>query len=56
MVKQKNADELFQNFIWHTRAIDYSPAKREPAASAPADTAKTDGQQGMSLHSPPFWP
>ncbi|KAF8580268.1 hypothetical protein K439DRAFT_1357420 [Ramaria rubella] len=47
IVKEKNADELFQNFIWHTRSVDYSPAKQDPEANAPisAEKAKADSQQ-----------
>jgi hypothetical protein len=28
MVREKNADELFQNLVWHTRDIDISHAKK----------------------------
>lgn len=30
IVKQKNFDELFQNFVWHTRDIDIESAKATP--------------------------
>ncbi|KAF8553177.1 hypothetical protein OG21DRAFT_1477443 [Imleria badia] len=30
IVKQKNSDELFQNFVWHTRDIDMESAKAAP--------------------------
>ncbi|KAF8508553.1 hypothetical protein JB92DRAFT_2792778 [Gautieria morchelliformis] len=47
MVKEKNADELFQNFIWHTHAVDIHPAKRDAPAPAPLspEKAKEDGEK-----------
>ncbi|TFK83404.1 hypothetical protein K466DRAFT_665853 [Polyporus arcularius HHB13444] len=49
MVQQKNADELFQNFIWHTRDIDLDQAKKDPNEVVPVDKekAKSDGQQAV---------
>lgn len=49
MVKQKNADELLQNFVWHTRGVDYSPAKKgaHEAVASNVDKAKEEGLQGM---------
>jgi hypothetical protein len=44
IVAEKNADELFQNFVWHTRDIDTNdvlPVDKEKA--------KDDGQQGELL-------
>ena len=48
MVAEKNADELFQNFIWHTRGVDYSAAKQDPNEVAPVGTDKVrrDSDQG----------
>ncbi|KIK80530.1 hypothetical protein PAXRUDRAFT_833465 [Paxillus rubicundulus Ve08.2h10] len=40
IVKQKNADELFQNFVWHTREISPDDAKKDPAEAVPSDHAK----------------
>lgn len=49
IVKEKNADELFQNFIWHTRDVDLSQAKKDPSEVVPVDKAKAknDGQQAV---------
>jgi len=55
MVKEKNADELFQNFVWHTRDVgvnlDLGEAKKEAVEALGVDKAKAkdDGQAGMSL-------
>ncbi|KAF9221263.1 hypothetical protein BS17DRAFT_758156 [Gyrodon lividus] len=40
IVKQKNADELFQNFVWHTRDISLEGARKDPAEAAQADRSK----------------
>lgn len=50
MVKKKNADELFQNFVWHTREVDTSSAKKDPNEVIPVDKdkAKADGQQAVT--------
>lgn len=48
IVQTKNADELFQNFLWHTRDVDVSQAKpSDPSAVTPIDQAKAkaDGRQ-----------
>ncbi|KZP14441.1 hypothetical protein FIBSPDRAFT_912787 [Athelia psychrophila] len=46
MVQEKNADELFQNFVWHTRDVDVDAAKKDPSQVLPVDKekAKDDGQ------------
>ncbi|KIM83645.1 hypothetical protein PILCRDRAFT_69340, partial [Piloderma croceum F 1598] len=51
MVQEKNADELFQNFVWHTRDVDVSHAKKDPNEVLPVDKdkAKDDGQTGEIL-------
>jgi hypothetical protein len=48
MVREKNADEVFQNFVWHTRDVDVDRAKKDPSEISPVDKekAKADGQQG----------
>jgi hypothetical protein len=48
MVQEKNADELFQNFVWHTRDVDVTQAKKDPNEVLPVDKskAKDDGQTG----------
>ena len=50
MVKEKNADELFQNFVWHTRDTNFDQAKKDPGELAPVgkETSKRDGQQAAS--------
>ncbi|EMD31027.1 hypothetical protein CERSUDRAFT_120157, partial [Gelatoporia subvermispora B] len=49
MVREKNADELFQNFIWHTGQADLSKAKKDPNEVIPVnqEKAKADGQQAV---------
>ncbi|KAH8111325.1 hypothetical protein DFH11DRAFT_1794541 [Phellopilus nigrolimitatus] len=46
IVADKNADELFQNFVWHTRAADFARAKQDPSSLSPVDAekARADGQ------------
>ena len=48
MVQEKNADELFQNFVWHTRDVEFDRAKKDPGEVLPVDKEKAtdDGQQG----------
>jgi len=48
MVQEKNADELFQNFVWHTRNVDVSHARKDPHEVFPVDKSKAtdDGQTG----------
>ena len=49
MVQEKNADELFQNFVWHTKDVDVSQAKKDPneVLSVDKTKARDDGQTGM---------
>jgi hypothetical protein len=51
MVQEKNADGLFQNFVWHTKDVDVSQAKKGPDEVLPVDKskAKDDGQTGISF-------
>ncbi|KAF7967775.1 hypothetical protein HWV62_33189 [Athelia sp. TMB] len=46
MVQEKNADKLFQSFVWHTRAVDVDAAKKYSNDVLPVDKekAKDDGQ------------
>ncbi|KAI0666645.1 hypothetical protein C8Q78DRAFT_994733 [Trametes maxima] len=46
LVAEKNADELFQNFYWHTRDVNVDRAKKDPNDVLPVDNekAKSDGQ------------
>ncbi|KAJ2922652.1 hypothetical protein H1R20_g14446, partial [Candolleomyces eurysporus] len=52
MVQDKNADELFQNFVWHTRSVDTDSLK-DAAASELGEGAvgkekvKEDGNQAV---------
>jgi len=50
IVKEKNKDELFQNFIWHTRDTNFDKAKKDPSELAPVDQdkAKSDAQQAVT--------
>jgi hypothetical protein len=54
MVEQKNADELFQNFFWHTRGVDAGHLKPgDLAEKVPVDSkkAKSDGEEAVKhLH------
>ncbi|EGN94223.1 hypothetical protein SERLA73DRAFT_115180 [Serpula lacrymans var. lacrymans S7.3] len=49
IVKEKNSDELFQNFVWHTRDVSLEGAKKDPSEVAPIDQqkARDDGQQAV---------
>jgi hypothetical protein len=40
IVAEKNADELFQNFVWHTSDVDWDKAKKDPNEVLPVDKAK----------------
>ena len=42
IIKEKNADELFQNFVWNTRDISLDSVKVDPSAVPPVDRAKLD--------------
>jgi hypothetical protein len=42
MVREKNADELFQNFVWHTRDVNVDRAKKDPDAIKPVDGEKVN--------------
>ena len=49
IVQEKNADELFQNFIWHTRGIDadrLKPGGLTEKPPADSQKAQTDGEEG----------
>ncbi|PCH43513.1 hypothetical protein WOLCODRAFT_164502 [Wolfiporia cocos MD-104 SS10] len=47
IVKEKNADELLQNFVWHTRNTDTSRAKKDPNEVVPVsqDKIQADADQ-----------
>lgn len=52
MVQEKNADELFQQFMWHTREVDRETIENGVSTKdgVPVDSEKvnSDSQQGMS--------
>jgi hypothetical protein len=52
VVQEKNTDELLQNFVWHTRDVDVSQAKKDPDEVLPVDKskAKDDGRNGEIFH------
>ncbi|KAG1854482.1 hypothetical protein DFJ58DRAFT_727914 [Suillus subalutaceus] len=49
IVTEKNADELFQNFIWNTRDISLDSVKMDPDAVAPVDRAKIDEDRQIAV-------
>ena len=56
IVQEKNADELFQQFVWHTRAVDANLLKPgDLTENVPVDSekAKSDNDEGR-LRLPPF--
>ncbi|KAI0819333.1 hypothetical protein BC628DRAFT_1498440 [Trametes gibbosa] len=46
LVAEKNADELLQNFFWHTRDVNVDAAKKDPNDVIPVqgDKVRSDGQ------------
>ena len=52
MVREKNNDELLQNFIWHTRAVDSQKLKTNGLNGAiPTEGLKSDTDKGtMAVH------
>lgn len=51
IVQEKNADELFQDFMWNTNSVDLGNAKKDPNEMLPVDKSKVqdDSRQGISL-------
>ncbi|KAI0744977.1 hypothetical protein C8Q76DRAFT_764414 [Earliella scabrosa] len=49
LVREKNADEVLQNFVWHTRDVNYDGAKKDPNEVLPVEgeKVKNDGQQAV---------
>ncbi|GBE81549.1 hypothetical protein SCP_0312780 [Sparassis crispa] len=47
IIEEKNADEVLQNFVWHTRDVDADRAKKDPNEVLPVgqDKARSDAQQ-----------
>ena len=46
IVRERNGDEPFQNFVWHTRDVDVSHAKMDSSEVLPVDKDKEDVQIG----------
>ena len=50
IVSQKNGDELFQNFIWHTRDVETDKLKRDPKDIPPEKQPDApDKEQGSRI-------
>ena len=52
MVQQKNADQLLQNFLWHTSAVDSQKLKSNGLnvnEALPIESATLDSDQGNLL-------
>ena len=49
LIREKNADEVLQNFVWHTRDVSLDQAKKDPNEVLPVDggKVKSDGQQAV---------
>lgn len=49
IVDVKNEDELFQNFLYHTRQVDYEKANLKNKVDAPISKgeAQNDGEQAV---------
>ncbi|KAL1945663.1 hypothetical protein VTO73DRAFT_1665 [Trametes versicolor] len=49
LVAEKNADELLQNFFWHTRDVNVDSAKKDPNEVLPVegDKVRSDGQTAV---------
>ncbi|EIN05339.1 hypothetical protein PUNSTDRAFT_106990 [Punctularia strigosozonata HHB-11173 SS5] len=45
LVSDKNADELLQNFIWHTRDVDYDRVKKDPTENVDKDALQEKNKQ-----------
>jgi hypothetical protein len=50
IVKEKNSDELFQNFIWHTRDVDADKLKRDPKDVLPENQPDTATDREQAVH------
>ena len=51
IVKEKNADELFQSFVWNTRDVSLDTVKMDPNAAVPVEQSKleADRQTGVCI-------
>ncbi|KAG6334324.1 hypothetical protein ID866_4769 [Astraeus odoratus] len=51
IVREKNADELFQNFVWHTRDVSLDSAKMDSNQRSPVDREKlTEDRKAAVRH------
>jgi hypothetical protein len=50
IVKDKNSDELFQNFIWHTRQVDADKLKRDQKDVLPENQPDTATDKDQAVH------
>ncbi|KAF9444701.1 hypothetical protein P691DRAFT_763168 [Macrolepiota fuliginosa MF-IS2] len=50
IIQEKNADELFQNFIWHTRDIDRETIKQPTRLQTNGDATQTADDTEQSQH------
>lgn len=52
IVKQKNADELFQNFVWRTRDVGIVSGEAAPGTAHEVDRGKLseDSRIGARIH------
>lgn len=49
MVEQKNADELFQNFLYHTRSVDTSKLNlKDVSTGTTKSELDSEGQQALA--------
>ncbi|KAF8956220.1 hypothetical protein BDZ97DRAFT_1852748 [Flammula alnicola] len=52
MVQEKNADELFQNFVWHTRSVDTEtliPGDLNDTSAVPVNGEKAQSEKDQAL-------
>jgi len=53
IVQTKNKDELFQNFVWHTRDVDFDTTKVKQATNGdvvPVDKSKAKNDSQQAVH------
>lgn len=48
IVREKNADELLQNFVWHTRQTDTERAKKDPNEVLPVGQDKAQNDASLA--------
>lgn len=55
IVKRKNADELFQNFVWNTREVDTESVRPAPGEASQAERAKVTEDSRIGAHTGAFY-